>query len=276
MAGIGNDAASGFVRAHDDLFQKQIISPGTTLYATPVDSCTCEFTLTKIENVDGIVFPASPVTIGIHDSFPSYIVSRTLQSMTLNEKSKFMFQYEGRVSSFELLLTNFDDKDEMYTWDQNSKLDMCYKLKAVGTELFKKQNNFWAWHNYNRALMFLTFADKRDESLQETKVQLISNIALCQAKLGDGNVEKSIENLSKVIAIDPNNVKAFFRRGKQLISLNRFEEAEVDLEKAYSLDPANKAVVEQQNLLKKKRTQHDDVTANAMAKFFASSKLQES
>ena len=64
-------------------------------------------------------------------------------------------------------------------------------------------------------------------------------------------------------------MKALFRRGKYYLALNNFECAEEDLEKAFALEPANQAVIEQRKLLKKKMQDNDSVTASAMAKFFS-------
>ena len=199
-----SDKFQGFIRAHDDLFQKQVVTPGLSPYVTPVDNSECVFTCTVAdigENMTPIVFPKSPIRIGFHTSFPSYVISRALQTMTLNEKSKYKIQIDGNVIAFDLVLLDFEEKDEVYKWGREERLDVCYKLKSLATELFKKSEFFWAHHNYHRSLIFLALSDEKDGSLIETKAQLISNIALCQSNLNTKDVEKPIQNLSRVLEI---------------------------------------------------------------------------
>ena len=43
--------------------------------------------------------------------------------------------------------------------------------------------------------------------------------------------------LCQVLAADPNNTKALFRRGTACVHLNRYEDAEKDLKRAEGLSP---------------------------------------
>jgi len=62
----------------------------------------------------------------------------------------------------------------------------------------------------------------------------------------------AMENSTKALAIDPNNVKGLWRRGTAHTYLGDLDVAKVDLEAALQLDPENKAVKASYAQLKKK------------------------
>ena len=194
-----DNSSFGFLRAHDDLFQKQIITSGSKDYLTPVEGSTCEFTLENLIDENNCAFPSSPLQVGFHNSFPSYLLSRALQTMTLNEKSRFSAQYGREWISFEVWLLSFEEKPEVYTWTKEHKLDMCHSLKKLGGDLFKKNDYLWSFHNYQRSLVFLSFTKDSDDEMMDLKAQLISNIALCQSNLKPSCSEKPIANLTLVL-----------------------------------------------------------------------------
>ncbi|EDV19212.1 uncharacterized protein TRIADDRAFT_62317 [Trichoplax adhaerens] len=67
------------------------------------------------------------------------------------------------------------------------------------------------------------------------------NLATCQAK---HNMHPSvIVNCSKVLQMEPNNLKALFKRGVAYTAVNDFDNAKADLESAKLQDPSNKAVI---------------------------------
>jgi len=62
----------------------------------------------------------------------------------------------------------------------------------------------------------------------------------------------AMENSTKALAIDPNNVKGLWRRGIAHTHLGDLDVAKVDLESALQFDPENKAVKASYAQLKKK------------------------
>ena len=264
-----------FIRAHDDLFQKQLVIAGRDLYVTPVEGSVCEYELELVQAPGSISksnFPESPLKLGFHPNLLTYFVSRALQSMNASEKAKFSFQYESELLLIELHLISFDEKNDIFEWTNEDKLHFSVALKNYGNELYKEKNFVWAFHHYHRSLLFFSSAsDDVDEKVKDLKSQLIMNIALCQSSVRADELSKPIANLSLVLHHEPNNVKALYRRGKHYLTLNDFEQAGIDLEKAYALDPTNTAVMEQKQILKRKKQQNDDVTATAMSRFFSSS-----
>ena len=270
-----NESVQMFIRAHDDLFQKQLISEGGDLYVTPVESCSCEFEFELIqgpENVFKSNFPQSPLILGFHPNLLTYFISRALQSMNISEKARFSFQYESELLTVDIRLISFDKKDDLYLWPTEEKQNFCIALKNFGNELFKEKRFVWAFHHYQRALLFFSCSsDDVQDKVKDLKSQLVMNIALCQSSIRGDELSKPILNLSLVLRYEPNNIKALYRRGKHYLMVNDFEKAEVDLEKAYALDPTNTAVIEQKQILKRKKQKNDDATANAMSRFFSAS-----
>jgi FK506-binding protein 4/5 len=59
-----------------------------------------------------------------------------------------------------------------------------------------------------------------------------------------------------VLELDPTNVKALFRRAQALMSMNDFELAETDLNKASELAPNDADVRKQMVMLKELEKQH--------------------
>ena len=67
------------------------------------------------------------------------------------------------------------------------------------------------------------------------------NIALCLMKLKEWKKAKSI--CSKIIEVDNNIVKAWYRRGECSMHLEEFDEAKDDFHKTLHLEPTNKAAM---------------------------------
>jgi Tfp pilus assembly protein PilF len=85
--------------------------------------------------------------------------------------------------------------------------------------------------------------------IKELKLAHFCNLAMCHMKHGP-NLQKARQNCSKALEIDPNNVKALFRRGKCHAQLNALDEAKEDLERVLELQPDNKEAVRELRGLK--------------------------
>ena len=71
-----------------------------------------------------------------------------------------------------------------------------------------------------------------------------------------GNIPKALANCSKALAIDPQNVKALFRRGKCHAQLGALDESKADLDKLLQLDPSNKDAMRELRALKTRFASH--------------------
>lgn len=74
--------------------------------------------------------------------------------------------------------------------------------------------------------------------IRELKLAHHCNLAMCHMKHGP-KLQKARDNCTKALAIDPDNVKALFRRGKCYAQLNALDEAKMDLDRVLQLQPDN-------------------------------------
>jgi len=64
--------------------------------------------------------------------------------------------------------------------------------------------------------------------------------------------EKAIEDSNRVIDLDEEFVKGYYRKGLCLMELERYEEAELALKEAYDLEPENQEIVDQLTSVRRK------------------------
>jgi len=132
-----------------------------------------------------------------------------------------------------------DAYEEFPEDDSKCKSDEDFKkaadaIKAIGNDYFKKGEHRAARDKYEKALRFLNTASNADDA---TTIALLGNISMASLKLGEYDVV--IEKSNEVIAKDPNNVKALFRRAQALAQSKEYDEAKRDLLLALKTEPAN-------------------------------------
>ncbi|MDQ3681624.1 MAG: tetratricopeptide repeat protein [Bacteroidota bacterium] len=110
----------------------------------------------------------------------------------------------------------------------NPKLGIAYYNRGVAEML----NN-----EYKLALNDFNFAIKLDPSIDGHQFSL--NREFVKQKIKDE--EKSVSELDKDIAKNPNNAFAYFQRGKQKLEINKYQDAILDFTKAIEKDKRNPA-----------------------------------
>merc|ERR1711985_215242 len=80
-------------------------------------------------------------------------------------------------------------------------------------------------------------------SAREIYVALHSNRA--QAALRIKDWREAVDAADKVLEVDLKHVKAIFRKGKALVELREFDEAEETLQQAQRLEPSNQDVADE-------------------------------
>ncbi|KAG2435086.1 hypothetical protein HXX76_007173 [Chlamydomonas incerta] len=129
------------------------------------------------------------------------------------------------------------------------RLERAERRRLTGNELFKAGQYKEALAKYAMALSYLDedfmfqLAGHYLDKAEDVKKLVHLNMAATQLKTGDWNT--AIYNCGQVLNMDPDNVKALFRRAKAHKALSRTEEARVDLEKAIKLEPNNREVAEE-------------------------------
>ena len=145
-----------------------------------------------------------------------------------------------------------EEIEEVYGSMSKEEIDQvvaeCEKNKSRGNEAF-------GTGEYAQAILLYSLAlDKADElpdagddnAIKEGRKQLfprdvtLSNRAACFLKLGQH--EKAEQDAKRAMEINPQNVKAMFRRGLSLHALARYQEAIPFLAEAQKLEPKNKQI----------------------------------
>ena len=85
--------------------------------------------------------------------------------------------------------------------------------------------------------------------IRELKLAHFCNLAMCHMKHGQKYV-KARDCCTKALALDADNVKALFRRGKCHAALNAIDEAKEDLDRVIELQPDNKDAVRELRALR--------------------------
>ena len=128
-----------------------------------------------------------------------------------------------------------------------SLLSKLSALKDVGNSHFKAGDNDRAVEAYNEALTAAASgvqnegrgSRKAQMAVQPTVVSLHCNAAAAHLKL-EAMVE-AVEAASRALALEPNHVKARYRRGVASAKLGRYETAKADLLAACRADPKDRS-----------------------------------
>ena len=146
-------------------------------------------------------------------------------------------------------------------------LTMVGQMKAEGNELMKAGFLTQAQYVYSDATeraklqlqdrLFITAEGQPvirhplQVSLQEECVRVSNNLGLCLLKQKDWDHAELFCTVA--LDMDPDNVKALYRRAQANIELGKHDEAERDLQHASKLDPEEKGVARLLALCEKKR-----------------------
>ncbi len=98
------------------------------------------------------------------------------------------------------------------------------------------------------------------------------NMALCSLKLG--NYKECIDNCNLALQLEPNNVKAFYRKACAYIGLAEYEQATALLKKAEELDPQNKEI--KVKLFEIKKLEKEDAEKQKKFRAMMREKLEKS
>ena len=143
----------------------------------------------------------------------------------------------------ELLSVELPDEYDKESWqlDVDEKLASVSKLKSEGNQLYSNKKLEEAAEKYAEAIgrleqLILREKPQDDEwvELRKQKVPLLLNYSQCKLSLND--YYPVIEHCTEALEIEPNNVKALFRRGKAHIGAWSPNEARADLKKVPELD----------------------------------------
>ena len=142
--------------------------------------------------------------------------------------------------------------------------------KAEATELFKDGNTEHAAMRYAKALnhcdSFFDLNDDQKAEVKKTKAALYNNMAMCYLKLEKWH--KARENCRYVLELEPDNVKALYRRAQTYSEEKNWDEAEADIKKALELSPDDKAVARLSAVCAKGKKKEKDKAKKTFGKMF--------
>jgi len=144
----------------------------------------------------------------------------------------------------DLTLSDYVEPVASYTMSTPDKLSAGTKRKELGNTFFRAEKFAVALKKYKKAIGFVDdYSSWEGDDLakgKEIKLQCLLNSAACSLKLK--KLKDAVEDCTKALGIEKNNVKALFRRGCAYVESADWEAARSDLQLALKLDALNDAV----------------------------------
>uniref|UniRef100_A0A1A9W8Z5 AIP/AIPL N-terminal FKBP-type PPIase domain-containing protein n=1 Tax=Glossina brevipalpis TaxID=37001 RepID=A0A1A9W8Z5_9MUSC len=144
----------------------------------------------------------------------------------------------------ELISVELPEHYQKETWQltDNEKLKTVTKLKEEGNQLYKSGDYEKAEECYRQAVSIieqLMLKEKPHDiewlELAKLKIPVLLNYAQC--RLLSNDYYAVIEHCNEILQLDPDNVKAYYRRGKAHFGAWNPEEARKDFQRTVELDP---------------------------------------
>lgn len=207
-----------------------------------------------------IVIGETELPTGLEDALQSMKKGETavVKVANVTHTTDFPALKAGSPAFLRIELKEFE---KVQTWkvDQTSKVPEAKKRKDAGNEHFKKGAYEKAIAKYKRGLEFIEYADGLPEDLaaeaQALKITMWSNIAQCY--LNSRDLRSCVEYCNKVLAVDANNTKALFRRGKANGAAQEWEAGSKDLKRLLEIDPNNADAARELNDIQMAMKKHE-------------------
>ncbi|KAK7086440.1 hypothetical protein SK128_000053 [Halocaridina rubra] len=147
-------------------------------------------------------------------------------------------------------------------------------IKDAGNFFFKNQDPTTAVQKYQKSLRYINhinsqrtyFPEEVRREVNGLHVSCLLNHALCCCRLKWH--AKSIAGCNKALEIDSQNPKAYFRRGQAHHLCRDYKLAKADLEMALKLEPNDKAIIKELDMVVMKMKVEKDKEKAAYAKLF--------
>lgn len=163
---------------------------------------------------------------------------------------------------FDIEMLNFENDKDVWEMNNQERLEQAEITKEKGTTYFKQGKYELALRQYQKIIQFVgppnneefgELSDERDKHLLSGYL----NLAICHLKLD--NPEEVVKNANLALKIDPNNPKAFFRRGLAFYATKDYEQAIQEFNECLEIEPGNKAAKNQIVLCKHQLKQHTEM-----------------
>ncbi|XP_022247070.1 peptidyl-prolyl cis-trans isomerase FKBP62-like [Limulus polyphemus] len=174
-------------------------------------------------------------------------------------------------------LEKFTEVPGIWQLQPEEKLQRASHHKDVGVKLFQKQETRAAFIRFSKAMKYIVSLEhdysqqkqqfSSDTNFKNLKLLCHLNMAACQLKCK--KFDLVVKNCTEALKIDPQCVKALYRRGSALLALQDYDQAKKDLEKAHELNPIDTAIVRQLKELKINVKKYDNKLAHGLKKLFS-------
>ena len=159
--------------------------------------------------------------------------NETTISTSSTEKEKLL-QKESKIENKEEEKEELNE-DKLKSEYIKTQINLCKKLKKEGDELLKSNEFPKAINKYTKAV--ITVKDLKKKKLLtrlkkrelEKEILIPSNLNMAYIDIKTKNWKEVIRHSGKVLYIDPDNIKARYRRCLGLINQGEFEKADEDL-----------------------------------------------
>lgn len=218
---------------------------------------TCNY---KIYDGERVLEERSDVKFVFGDENVAGFLEDSVGSMKLNEKAIFTIshfkpckylEYTVHTPEFKKIfeneltklsapvkldvhLTSIENEGNAWELTAENKLTLSESKKEQGNDFFKKNRLELAKKRYERALKFIEDEHPEDES-EEQKKKRAQIISSCHSNLGAIFVKQSewklaIDECNKVLNVDQQNIKAYYRMAQSYQSLGELQDAKQALE----------------------------------------------
>ncbi|XP_046856847.1 peptidyl-prolyl cis-trans isomerase FKBP8-like isoform X2 [Xenia sp. Carnegie-2017] len=240
------------------LLLKKIIKVGSNVDAKPVagqEVCVkCEGQLPSGEKVDvknelSFIVGDGDVITAFDLCIPTMSVKEVCE---LKVEPRFAYGSLGReddeegdippdsVVTYNLELLSVANGPDVSNLTDEQRIDIGDQKRERGNDLYRREEFSLAVYSYNRALKYLGSSNSKD--IVELRIKCWNNISACHLKAKEYMAARNTCDL--VLGVDPDNVKALFRKGKVLRLQGEYEDSFKILKKANDLDPSNNLIRE--------------------------------
>eukprot|EP00644_Phytophthora_capsici_P008931 jgi/Phyca11/5519/fgenesh1_pm.PHYCAscaffold_6_\ len=148
---------------------------------------------------------------------------------------------------------NHDHSAEQKLMDMttNEKLTACDEFRVLGNLFFKHGQYQRAAFHYHKALVYFEYifpdTDEEEAEADALKLKLLLNFAACRLKTL--HLDDAVHHANQALEIDPENVKALYRRAQAYRLKDEFDLAQKDISRAIERSKAGESTQSVDSLL---------------------------
>ncbi|KJE89319.1 FK506-binding protein [Capsaspora owczarzaki ATCC 30864] len=175
-------------------------------------------------------------------------VEMALETMKVNERAVVTvhpsFHSLATSAIYDVKLLSFTPVKDIWDMSDAEKVETANVTKEKGSTLFRESKFRAAEKKYLAALKLVEsdFSFTEEQKAAVSKLRVASNSNLAAVQLKGSKWAEAIKSASKVLEIEPNNVKALFRRAQAEHRSGDLELALADLAAASKLEPSDAAI----------------------------------